>query len=69
MTMTPLNLPRGYSVGTWRGGFVFTWVEVARVSNGNGPTVVQRAGRMSPTYPTPQAAAEAAREHASQRFS
>lgn len=65
--MANLNLPRGYSVGTWKKGFVFTWVEVAVVPDGRGGTITQRAGRMSDVYPSPEEAARAAREHASSR--
>lgn len=65
--MTTLDLPRGYSVGTWKQGFVFTWVEVAFVPDGRGGVVHQRAGRMSDVYPSPEEAARAAREHASSR--
>lgn len=70
--MASLNLPRGYSVGTWKQGFVFTWVEVAVVPIADasdpyrgGVTITQRAGRMSDVYPSPEEAARAAREHAS----
>lgn len=65
--MTALDLPRGYSLATWKRGFVFTWVEVAVVPDGRGGTITQRAGRMSDVYPSPEEAARAAREHASLR--
>lgn len=65
--MTSMSLPRGYSLGTWKKGFVFTWVEVAFVPDGRGGVVHQRAGRMSDVYPSPEEAARAAREHASNR--